>query len=266
MAIRYKDEDIHGPAIDAESYGVVILHSIMAQVPTVNKYRPQAGQSFPFPKYGSDWTLEELNYIGIDHKVDCALDEIIPPKIVVSPMIIQFFTKRLNKTWEDLINSEVKEDRESFYARLLQVAGPKPKGGPYDIPYMSSQPSESTPPPEIEKPRTPEGDPSPIQPPRPSPQHTHPSGYLSSSPVSPTPAKKTGDLPEATPQPSSDPSYEGSSPQRAESDSDLEEDKDLAERDVEALARSLLHLIEAALLEVLPRLETETQYAKTIRP
>ena len=274
----------------------------------VNKYRPGVGQPFPFPKSGSDWTLEELNYIGIDHKLGCALDEIIPPRIVLSPKITEYLESRLNKPWQDLLASEiseVKEDRERFYARLLQVAGPKVKGVSYDIPYTSSQLSASTPPSDIEGFRTPEGGQTLIQPPRPSPMHFRPSGYRPSSPTSPTPAKKTGELKEAsarnsrdssyewrsspppmvdnhsdrqqgsptpkrntgelqeaTPQSSSDPSYQShsSSPGMVESDSSHKEEKDPAEKDVEALARSLLLLIENAVVMALPSIHTETWY------
>ena len=181
---------------------------VMSPIPMIKRYRPEAGKPFPFPKSGSDWTLKELNFIGIDHKIDCALDEIIPSRIIPSPKITEFLVQKLSEPWEDLLTSEDKKDQESFYARLLHVAGPVSKGGHYDIPYTSSQLSGYTPPPEAEDPKTPEGDRTPMQPPRPSPKHIHPSEYFQLSPASPTPAKKTGKLAEATPQISPDPYYE----------------------------------------------------------
>lgn len=241
----------------------------MPQTPTVNRYRPDAGQPFPFPQSGSKWTLEHLKYIGIDHSLDCALDDIIPPKIGLSPKIAEYLNRKLNKPWEDLLTSEAPEDKEKFYAKLLKVAGPKSKGGPYDIPFTSSQLSDNTPPPEVEEPRTPEGGPSPMRPPRLSSKHTYPLGCIPSSPASPTVAKNTRNVPEATPQPSSDPADDAYSPQNAESDSSRDEEadqakEDQAEKDIEALARGLLLLIENAVLELEPSMITETWYANPI--
>ncbi len=250
----------------------------MSSTPKVNKYRPEVGKPFPFPKSGSEWTLEELNFIGLDHKLDCDLDDIIPPRIILSPKITEYLSERLIKPWEDLLLSRFEQDRETFYARLLQVAGPKSEVVPYDIPDTSSQPTESTPPPQVEEPTTPERDPNLVQPTRPNPQHNHRPGCLSSSPVSPILAKSTGMLPEAspntssdwTPQPSSDPSYEPSSPRVVESDSYREAEngqakKDQAEKDVEALSRSLLYLIENAVTKALPSIVTDTRCACVVK-
>ena len=206
----------------------------MSQIPTVTRYRPGVEQPSPFPKSGSEWTVEALNYIGIDHKVGCALDEIISPRIVPSPKITEYLESRLNRPWEDLLASEVSEtkvDRETFYARLLQIAGPKIEGRSYDIPITSSQLSASTPPSEFEGFRTPEVDQSPMQPPRPSPEHFRSLDCVASIPISPTPAMKTGEPKEASARTVRDADYEwpSSPPHRVESHLDREEATDPAE-------------------------------------
>lgn len=160
----------------------------MSQISQVVKYRPQAGSPFPFPKSGSDWTLDEIKYIGVDHKLDCDLDDIIPPAITLSPKIAEYLNERLSKPWEDLLNSRLGEDKEKIYARLLQLAGPQVDVGPYDIPFTSSPPSEYTPL-ETQEPKTPEGGSSPVQPSRPSPRRRFRHGSLCSSPASPTPKR-----------------------------------------------------------------------------
>ena len=235
----------------------------MSQGSQIVKYRPETGSPFPFPKSGSDWTIDEIKYIGVDHKLDCDLDDIIPPEITLSPKIAAYLNERLGKPWKDLLISRLREDRETFYARLLQVADPQVNVGPYDIP-SSSPPSECTPL-ETQEPRTPEDGSSPGQPSRQSPQRRFRHGSLCSSPASPTPKRMSGARSEPTPETSSDGSYEPPYPERPASDSGRKKEKDQTEKDVEALAKSLLYLIENALSKVLPSLVTDSGCAYTVR-
>lgn len=133
----------------------------MAQTPRIIPYRAHPNEKFPFSKKktsqskkktrgeklkgpsGSKWTDSQLRWLGIDHQIECTLEDIVP-SMTLSQKVRKYFDDNLNLALEDVLAR--KTLNHDFYVDLRQLLTPEPELALYE---KSSNYEGSSQPPEL---------------------------------------------------------------------------------------------------------------------
>ena len=128
----------------------------MAQIPQIKEYRAKPSDKFPFHKSvtkgkklkgpsSSKWKLSQLQWLGIDHQIECTLQDIVPT-MTLARKVHNYIHENLSMPLDDVMKQSSKGSKHDFYASLRQLLTVRPEPRPYD---KSSSYERSSQPPDI---------------------------------------------------------------------------------------------------------------------
>ncbi len=105
---------------------------------------PQQQSPFPKKPSGSNWEGEHLKWLGVDLEHNCALLDIVSPRLLPACKIVQYLRRQLDLPWGDILSPRLVFSQVSVYSafRLLSsVPGPTEE-------YEKSSPIKAVSPPQ----------------------------------------------------------------------------------------------------------------------